>query len=458
MRIRPASVQLNHAHPLAESLVWATVGGAPYTHDLIGGGQATSLNAGVTFDGVSEIGSAIASTATGDSGVQWPFAERALSITTAHSIFVWARSVTLGTYAKLFSVPYRVSSWAAPYVSISLQRLGSNSTLEAEIAIGGTLYSAVSDSGLIANGDGLTLYGVTREGATVRFYRNGVQYGAAKSVNAGTVDWGEKASFLWGRHHPLESSTWFGMVGEVNQILLFDRALTAEQALALHNDPWAIFETASVTLSSTSALLPVAVVTGTSAIHVPTLTAVYPLSVDVVVTVSKIDAPSIRAASTLVLESIVSEATAYAVSASAHVSLVMDAVAASALTQGVTLISENILAPDNVPSSGAVYPVGISAVVTVALGTLDGGSVVYAPSITSLMLMPLDAIGAMSVAHPVGVLAENQVLLDSVLGLSASHAVMIAYTVYAAESRAPVEENPFPELDLRRPMIRRRRR
>lgn len=261
-------------------LVFAAMPGQAWQWELTTR-QLGQLVGTADWDAATEAGSALDRLQAGgaDGGAYWPRPARLTGITNQCTMLFWVDMTVWGQVDAIVSIPYRDTGWTTPFVSLRLNgpRLGTQlDRLEFSYATDSTTLVRLdsnSSIGLQADaGDGrVHQYGVTRDGATVNFFRDGVDHGAQASgtPNATNVDWGTGSNVVLGTRS--DASQGESMDGKVVLALIYDRPLSAAEIAQLVADPFGPFrprrraggaaQTGAAALSGTATLAAAGTVT-----------------------------------------------------------------------------------------------------------------------------------------------------------------------------------------------------
>lgn len=219
-----------------DGLVFAVAPGGGWRNDLVNGGIGTVLNA--NWQGVSKDGKALASLNSTTGGAWWPWNARLATITTDYTVIVRAKPTTLVAYSTLLSIPYRSgASWTDPYTVFGLLRNDTNSSAIFTHSINTTTAEdAVSGSGFIQSTDPMTMYGATRKGTAVTFWRNGAQHSTATYSSNNAALWtNQQPVHLLQRGKDAQDES---MVGVSSLAMIYNRALSRNEMKALYVDPF----------------------------------------------------------------------------------------------------------------------------------------------------------------------------------------------------------------------------
>lgn len=236
-------------------LVFACLAGGRGRHDLIGRDKGVLLGTNI-WNGKMPEGPAAESNATATDGVYWR-ASRLLyrRLVRDCTIIVRADVDSMASSGSLLTVPYANSGFSSPFVSLGLTRSANTSSGRFLYTDAGSSEIVDSDVGFIATTDGPTTYGVTRKGATVKFFRNGIQHGVSKTLGADEdVDWNtENDVTIFNRSR---YSTGNGIDGRCTLAAILCRSLTDEQmGLACAPDPFDPFREEPVEVGTAEAVV-----------------------------------------------------------------------------------------------------------------------------------------------------------------------------------------------------------
>lgn len=152
------------------------------------------------------------------------------------TLFVWARIDTMGAYANLIGVPYDDDAfWGSPYLYIGLVRNSSGTEGRFHWASSSSTFDTGNSlSGFIETGV-YHLYAVTRDGATVSFYRDGMFH---SSTTTGTGNFAAGTDqlrvFSFSRDSTAADE---GATGNVVLTGIWNRALPAKEINELYCHP-----------------------------------------------------------------------------------------------------------------------------------------------------------------------------------------------------------------------------
>lgn len=227
---------LNRSDRLARNLVFATMSDGMNQADYVSRELPSYYGAGGDFDGKTIIGDARESNSGSDGGMAWPLSSYVKTIKDKFTIMVWADIDSTNAYASLFSIPYRFNgTWLSPYHALSL--IQDNNTSQGRIlkAVSGGVKFVDSDNGFIIEADGLPhLYGVVGDGADIIFCRDGYQFGDAKTIASGNVDFSQAQEVMIMQRS--SNPTGEGYNGRSPGSFLWREALALTEVREFHRD------------------------------------------------------------------------------------------------------------------------------------------------------------------------------------------------------------------------------
>jgi hypothetical protein len=246
MIVKPPVLRVGN-HPVSQGLVWAAAPGRDIPYEAIAGGMAT-LGSAASLDGATPHGFSHSTTDATNGGVYYPFSELLRTITDKCTIIVWCNVSVLGGWSTLLSIPFTNSGWADPYNMLVLKQESGGSNLYFGFSDTGNVGRTVaSDANGIQFTDGWTMYGVTRNGANVRFYRNGKPHGADKTISSNSIGWQSRTVNLINRssYSPGE-----GLQGKCPLGMIFNRAISDTEMALLYAFPYIWTEQFDLKISS----------------------------------------------------------------------------------------------------------------------------------------------------------------------------------------------------------------
>lgn len=183
-----SELSLNIASPVTHGLVFCAYLGGARWQDRVSGGRATVSTVTQWFVGSDTLRYGYGKSNAVGEYASYPFGQTIKSITTEHTILVWAALSSLNAFSTLLCIPWANGTWVSPFVAIDLARSSSTSSASAGVTIAGpTNFSAVSDTGFITADNVVRMYAVTRSANDVLFYLNGFQHGAAKTLGTSSA-------------------------------------------------------------------------------------------------------------------------------------------------------------------------------------------------------------------------------------------------------------------------------
>ena len=231
-----SSLSVNKASSLAEGLVFLALPGGSRRNDLISGGAVTVSKETDWYVTGNALRYGYGKGAD-DNWAYYPWAPVIGSITTQCTIVVFLSVSSLSSsFAELLCIPYRDGSWSSPFGAMEFLRNSTGSECNFTYANAGSQVAVTSDSSMIAADGILRQYAVTRDGSTVKFYRDGVQHGATKTLGSnGNTDFNGGHPVTLGNRSPSSSGNsmggWYTMAG------LWNRALSPHEIALLNLKP-----------------------------------------------------------------------------------------------------------------------------------------------------------------------------------------------------------------------------
>ena len=178
---------------LWRGLVFAVVPGGNWQTELTTRTLGNVVGSG-TFDNATTIGSSGLAAGAAD-GLQFESNSRLRGITKNYTL-VWLGEAHVrgggSSWIHLLSLPYRTTGWTAPYFAVRMATRYTATGIQLHHQQSGTYIPAntlaTSDSGFLDfDGDGQVHRGAaTRDGATVRFYKDGMPFGANATLTNNT--------------------------------------------------------------------------------------------------------------------------------------------------------------------------------------------------------------------------------------------------------------------------------
>lgn len=256
MIVKPSLLQVG-THPVSQGLVWAAAPGRDTPYEAVNGGLV-SLGNSASLDAASPHGFSLLSPDATNGGVYYPFSELLRTITDKLTVLVWANITAMTNWSSILVIPFYTSGGGEPYTVLALQREEATSNLYFGFAdTGTTRRSVVSDTGAVQTSDGWAMYAVTRDGSTVRFYRNGKPHGANKTISSNSIGWlSRNISLANGSSY----SPGQGFEGKLPLAMIYNRALSDDEIALLFAFPYIWTSEADFRLLS---FIPSSNVTGT---------------------------------------------------------------------------------------------------------------------------------------------------------------------------------------------------
>lgn len=232
---------VNTLEPISSALCFLTTPGGVSRLDRVGGGQLI-LGPAANLQRGTEYGAALDSTSTTSGGCAFANPSPALlRITNKATVAILCTLDGLVNGGRLVCIPYYPdSSWAIPFVAMSFSVASSaNASAQFEFsnATGARRVSTATDNGYFLVDGKAHLYVVTWSGSVVRFYRDGLPHGAAKSItnnDAYLTNRGRIHLFQRNLDNPGE-----GLDGRVNMAAIWGRELSTGEVANLASDPFA---------------------------------------------------------------------------------------------------------------------------------------------------------------------------------------------------------------------------
>ena len=150
---------------------------------------------------------------------------------------------SMGSFGSMFSIPYRDdASWDSPWFSLAFHRNNATDRGRFAYTVGGLFKNAVSDAGYLKIDGSKHQYSVHRLGNQVKFYRDGIKYGATITVTSGVgnIDFNNDAPIHLGTRNYLTPDE--SMTGIFKAVHIFNRGVTARELLSLHQEPYQLHQ------------------------------------------------------------------------------------------------------------------------------------------------------------------------------------------------------------------------
>lgn len=229
--------ELDQGHPLARGLVFASIGNAPGSPDLVGGARSQPIGSGT----VDAFAKGLGFYSPSNVGNGWTTKYDIDTFRTIGSAFTLACEVsaeTLSDSSQIVSVPYANGTYADPKTSFCLRRLAATTSIVVEVglttpAVGAQ--NAVFGSGLFA--DTISTYVVTRNGASATVRRNGLLLSQVSSTltNSDIIYSTANEVTLLNRS---STSPGAGTGGGVLWAYIWNRVLSDDEQAAIYNAPY----------------------------------------------------------------------------------------------------------------------------------------------------------------------------------------------------------------------------
>lgn len=236
-RTKPSgALSIDWGHPLSVGLIHAVVPSTTCGYDLCTRkpGQLGTL---AKWTGGTMEGPGPESVSQTNGHILWPGGERVYLLQQNYTIYVRMNVVALGGAGDtIFSLPYREAGWAAPFFSLGFERVGASTLQHNYASTGPVLTSTNSDAGIF--NAGLSGFGLTREGSSLRFFLNGPQFGTTKVIapNTDIVFSGERRPVNW--FNRSDSATGEGVIGVLLCGYLWNRTLSLREMAWLNAFPY----------------------------------------------------------------------------------------------------------------------------------------------------------------------------------------------------------------------------
>lgn len=228
-------VEIDGNHPLARGLVFLALAGGSDRQDVVTRTVGTVFGAASMGAAVSR-GSAM-NTPDFVSGMWWPAPKRLQEATDKLTLAVWADITAVAAdFNTLIGIPFRDTGWTEPWFSAVLGRKSNTDDGRFGWSTASTLTDILTTTGgYYLDTDPFSLYAATRDGTTVRFYRN-VQHGGDATSATGNINFSvSPAVVLLNKSHL--------SIGEGGQAIcdygaVWTRALTSDEIAWLHEAPY----------------------------------------------------------------------------------------------------------------------------------------------------------------------------------------------------------------------------
>ena len=226
---------IRSGHPLAHGLVFAVFGAGASVKEKISGRDLFS-HGNASF-GDTHMGGFSCYNPVGQDGFSViPYLDF-FEIRRDFTIVVCCNLLGTLTFNAIFlSVPYS-HEFVDPFYSLALRRHHSTGYMELWATIAGASASARSTVEVIDNTSGMSLYVVTKQGESVKFYKQGQQAGATVSLSAyGDIDWGTRRRVCLLDRNELDPGG--RPRSYLYSALVYNRALSEGEIIALHAFPF----------------------------------------------------------------------------------------------------------------------------------------------------------------------------------------------------------------------------
>ena len=248
-------VQVDLEHPLGKICSFAWIGSEP-EHDLASGNAGYPYSIGTVNTRKASQYGLLAETTAQDNGFGI-LPNNRLYDTTKKLTMVWFGSINVSAstnYADLIGVSYNENSWSTPWVSLTFQakpnKSGGTTRMNYDIAVGGVLKEATSNTGLLDDNtyrQYTCVIDTTQATTTNRglFYKDGLFYSGIDTAISPTsipaqnsnIDWGDKDQVnlfqVYSGGTGVDS-----LVGTCVYAYIFDTTLSAEEIKSIYDDPY----------------------------------------------------------------------------------------------------------------------------------------------------------------------------------------------------------------------------
>jgi len=242
-------IKINRKNPLTRGLVYC---------DLPGVGDVISRNK-MSLDGgafVAPGGQGIAYVSTDDAvsghGINTPLSESVYAITNQYSIALLTQIDVLSAWGSLFCIQFD-GSWGDPWGSIYLYQDTGTTQLRHLCGVGvGQRPIIDSDNGYLSADSTPHMLHVTRDGTTVRFYKDGVQDGNDKTTTTASPTWDSTrrpASIM----STDDAQSGVGIEGKTFIAAMWNRELSAGEVHSFNKNPWQVFAPQRILIPMTAA-------------------------------------------------------------------------------------------------------------------------------------------------------------------------------------------------------------
>lgn len=155
------------------------------------------------------------------------------------SIVVYANIAGLSVNSALVSAPYRDTSMTNSVFSFNRYSSGSRGSFRYVDSTDTVRVVQDAPDGFISTSDGWTLYGVTRDGTNVRFYRNGPLFVSVSDVTTNGLKFRDDLnSYIYVGDVHYQSHTAQATQGHFAAAYIWNRVLTAAEMYQLSVDPF----------------------------------------------------------------------------------------------------------------------------------------------------------------------------------------------------------------------------
>lgn len=228
--------ELDRDHPLARGLVFASIGNAAGSPDLIGGARSQPL--GSSTIGTFATGQGFYSPSTTGNGWSTKYDTDVFqTISTAFTIACEFKAEFLSDAAHIVSVPYANNTFADPKVSFCLRRLTTTTRITIEMGTNPPgIQGSVFDTALFV--DTLSTYVAVRNGASSSVKRNNVLLPTVSNTFTDNSIVGYSTANEVTLLNRSSTSPGNGTGGGILWAYIWNRALGDDEQAAIYNAPY----------------------------------------------------------------------------------------------------------------------------------------------------------------------------------------------------------------------------
>lgn len=227
-------------NPITKGLVFASFPSAVNFNDIVTGGQGT-IKANSSMTGMTPLGGGYRGYSNTTSGLYF-FNGSTPNINYSHTlkqdftILALANVRSADAWGGFLVIPVRSSGWSAPYITLQFCR--NNATTQGHYgwSDGSSQYVIESGSNFFIANEGSQMYGLSRQGASVQFWKSGLRFGASQNTagsNHGkSAEWRE-INLMSSGYNQLHST----IVGDLGVCAFWTRQLSPDEVMSFSLNP-----------------------------------------------------------------------------------------------------------------------------------------------------------------------------------------------------------------------------